>query len=148
MNVGAVYCRDAENLRASAVDRPYSKAMFRKLVECLAGTRAPGEGFAVRSLQAQHAQAMVFRIAARVTNNDHMIAGSQCVARNALPSQLSAAAPFDGPAHYFAFFVFVFNLNIRMRIPEHELNDVPFNGLLFVLEVRCCERMVRIQLNA
>src|SRR5438128_802959 len=104
------------------------------LIKCFAGTSAPSESVG-RTLQANHAQAMIFRIPAGVSNDDNVVAGSQRFTRDALTAELSASAPFHGVSSDLALRVLHFNVDKRMRIAEQELNQVAFDSFLLVLKV-------------
>src|SRR5437016_346933 len=97
------------------------------LVEALTGFPAPGPPVG-SALQADHAQTVIVRIAARIAHDDDMITGLQGFPRNALAPQLPASAPFNGVANRFAFIVLTFDVDERMRIAEQELNQVALDG--------------------
>src|SRR5215475_6532650 len=106
------------------------------------------EWFAVCPLQADHAQAVIFWIVAWVTNDNDMVACLQRLTGYTLPTQLTAATPFDCPSDDLPLLILRLRVNKRMWIAEHDLDEVACDSLLLVFEIRCCKRMVRVQLNA
>src|SRR5690606_5954501 len=105
----------AAGAAASAAPALSSRPASRDaVVECIVGgsvlrsrsverlaLEAPAEAVG-RPEQAAHPDAMVDRIASRVTADDHVIAGLQRFARDALAGQLARAAPFHAPALHLA----------------------------------------------
>src|SRR5258708_3779162 len=65
----------------------------------------PGDG--------AHPQPVIFRVAARVSGDDHVVAGLQRFARHALPIELQAGAPLDGEAHGVALRVLALDVDER-----------------------------------
>src|SRR5665213_1370625 len=95
-----------------------------------------------RTGNVDHAETMVFRVAARVANDDHVIAGLQGIARHALPSQLSACAPLYGIALHHTGFILGFHLNEGMRIAEQKLYEFTFDLWGLIFKIRSCKRVV------
>src|SRR5580692_4847856 len=87
-----------------------------------------------RPLDAAHADAVIFRIAARVAGDDDVIAGLQGVAGDAFTAQLAAAAPFHRPSFHVALVVGGFDVDERMRIAEHELDQSAFDRDVLVFK--------------
>jgi len=79
---------------------------------------------------------VVGRVAARITGDNHMVAGFQCVIVDAGLFELRGRCPFHRPSLHLTVFVRRLYVHERVRVPEHELHDVPFDLLSLVLEVR------------
>src|SRR5579871_3265112 len=92
-----------------------------------------------RTGDADHTETMIFRVAAGVAHDDHMVAGLQRVTRHALTSELTACAPLHRVALHFALGILGFHLDERMRVAEQELNQLPFDFLGLIFEISCCE---------
>src|SRR5215471_14707500 len=122
--------------------------MKHQLIKCFARLSAPRKTIG-RTLQTNHAQAMIFRVPAGVPDDDHMVAGFQRFTGYALAPELSTATPFDGIADGFAAFrILHFDVYERMWITEQELNQFALDSFLLVFKVGSRERMVRLQLDA
>src|SRR2546422_10378311 len=70
----------------------------------------PGDG--------AHPQPVIFRIAARVARDDHVVARLQRLARHALPIQLQARAPLDRIPDRLALRVLALDMDGRVRGAE------------------------------
>src|SRR5215831_2843045 len=97
----------------------------------------PGDG--------AHPQSVIFRVAARVPRDDHVVARLQRLARHALAVELQARAPLHRIPHGVALRIFPFHVHERVRIAEQELHQVAFDRLGLVFEVRGGERVMRIR---
>src|SRR5262245_46351662 len=71
------------------------------LVDGLAGLLAPTEAV-LRAVQRDHADAVVGRVAAGRTADDHVVAGLQRLSGYTLASELASTAPLHGVAHHRA----------------------------------------------
>src|SRR6516164_5248890 len=87
--------REAQARQRAASTKDLSD--FKILIECLARTTAPAKSVG-RPLDGDHTDSMVFRSPARISGDDDDVAGLQRFTRNALSSELTGSAPFDGPA--------------------------------------------------
>src|SRR5690606_601706 len=112
------------------------------LVEGLAGAPAPVEAVGI-ALQIEHADPMIFRIAARIAGDRHDVAGPQRLVRDPLARQLPGPAPLDGPALRLPVLVRRLDVHERVRIAEHELEQLPLDLDRPVLEVSGRERVMR-----
>src|ERR1019366_1098199 len=67
-----------------------------------------------------HTQTVIFGVAARVANDDHVVARLQSLAGNALTAELAACAPFNGPALHHALVVRRFDVDEGVRVAIQE----------------------------
>jgi hypothetical protein len=111
------------------------------LVNVLLNYATPSEAVR-RALDAAHANAVIFRVAAGVASDDDVIAGFQRIPRYTFTAQLTAAAPFDRPSFGVALIVWSLDMHKGVRVPEHKLNQLAFDGNGLVFEVSSSERVV------
>jgi hypothetical protein len=117
-----------------------------QLVESFTRTRAPAVTV-TRALKPQHPQAVIIRIPAWISHDDNRISRLQSLTIDTLPAELSAAAPFNGPANDLSLFVLRFDMHKGMWIPEEELNQLSFDPLCPIFEVRGRKGVVRVKLS-
>src|SRR5215471_9835626 len=82
------------------------------------------------TLNAAQAEAVIFRIASRITADDHVVARLQGLACHALLGQLQHGAPLDSIAHAVALSILRFHMHQRMRVPEEKLDELTFDTIL------------------
>src|SRR5438105_2780378 len=92
-----------------------------------------------------HPQPVIFRVAARVARDDHVVARLQRLARHALAIELEARAPLDRVAYRVTRGILALDVHERVGITEQELHQVAFDRFRLVLEVRRRERVVRVR---
>src|SRR5436190_17425384 len=111
------------------------------LVEGLAGIPSPLEAVS-RTAQILHADTVIVRVSARVARDRHDVADAQRLVRDALARQLACAAPLDGPALQRAVLVRRFYVHERVRVAEHELQQLTLDFRRAVFEIGRRERMM------
>src|SRR5580692_5764474 len=89
-----------------------------------------------------HAQAMILGVAARVADNNDVIARLQGLAGNALAAELATGAPFHGPALHHALFVGCFHVHEGVRVAIQELNQVALDLLGLIFKISRSERVM------
>src|SRR4029450_12197924 len=69
------------------------------LVDRFARTLAPTEAV-LRTMQGDHAHAVILRVATRAARNDDVVTGLQRPSGNTLTAELTGAAPLNGVTHH------------------------------------------------
>src|SRR6186713_818450 len=123
---------------STSVDSERARGASIESLAALTPTEAVG-----RPQQRAHANAVIDRVTPRVARDDHLVAGLQRLARDALAGQRAGATPFDAPALHLAVLVRRHDVHPGVRIAEHELHELALDLDRLALVVRRGERVMR-----
>src|SRR5215203_4684826 len=117
------------------------------LVDCFAWTLTPAEAV-LRTMQRDHSDAMILRVATRAARNDHVITGLQRFSGNTLTAELTGAAPLNGVAHHRSILLLHHHVHEGVRISKQELHQLTLVRHRLIFQVGGGEGVMGVCLRA